>query len=61
MRANAPHAPQRTLSFIPKDAFVMEYGAERLSPGRSEERLKDDPNIETYIMETGQHGKGARA
>ena len=45
----------RTLEYIPAKAFVMEYVAERLTPARSAERLKDDPNIETYIMDLEKH------
>jgi len=41
----------RTMTYIQKDAFVMEYVAERVSTQRSHERYKDNPNVETYIMD----------
>ena len=48
----------RTLSFIVSGAFVMEYVAERVAPARAEERIADDYNVETYIMDMGA-GTGA--
>ena len=46
----------RTLTHIPAETFVMEYVAERLTQERSAERLKDDPNIEIYIMDLHKGG-----
>jgi hypothetical protein len=42
----------RTLSFIPENAFVMEYVGERVSHETRDERILDDPNVEIYIMGT---------
>jgi len=47
----------RTLVAIPKDAFIMEYVAERISDERSTERFRDDPNVETYIMDLERQAK----
>ena len=41
----------RTLTPIKKDSFVMEYVAERISPFRADERKRDMPDVETYIMD----------
>jgi len=41
----------RTLTPIKRDAFVMEYVAECISPARAEERKFDCPDVETYIMD----------
>jgi hypothetical protein len=41
----------RTLTFIQKGEFIMEYVAERVTPKRGTERAGFDPNIEVYIME----------
>ena len=40
----------RTLTPISSGAFIMEYVAERVSAERSDERGKDTPDIETYLM-----------
>merc|ERR1719424_2685986 len=47
----------RTLMAIPKDSFVMEYVAERVSEARLIERKKDDPNVEVYIMDLPRGAK----
>ena len=49
----------RTLSHIKKGSFVMEYCAERLSEKKAGEREKDEPGIETYLMDMdkGMHFK----
>ena len=41
----------RTLSRIRSGDFIMEYVAERISPSRLEERLKDAPDIDVYVMD----------
>lgn len=46
----------RTLSRIRKDEFIMEYVAERISMTRGEERVKDTPDIETYLMDVQTYG-----
>jgi hypothetical protein len=41
----------RTLTPIKEGAFVMEYAAERVSSSEAAERAKDDPNVETFLMD----------
>jgi len=41
----------RTLSFIRKDDFIMEYVAERISISRDRERTQINPDFEVYVMD----------
>jgi len=48
----------RTLTPIKKDEFVMEYVAERISDERADERKKDNPDVETYLMDMQKAARG---